>query len=166
MESEEATNLVGDDDGADPLALLSRAARLTDQPYGAEQAVALLASSDVAAAQRWLIEKFGLEPGPRASTARPDINPRVASVVTSRGLIQLHQATTGLQPPARSGTASAMVVVTVDDVSTIADRLRDCNEAQVRGPYPTSYGVWELTVIDLDGHPWCFHSPASEGETP
>ncbi len=157
--------LVGEDDGADPLALSARAARLTEQRYSAEKAVALLPYSNVAAAQHWLMQNFGLEPGP-GGLADDSGGTRFASMVTSQGLIQLHQATPDLQPPSRSGTASAMVVITVDDLNLIADRLRDGEEAQVNGPYPTHYGVWELTATDLEGHPWCFHCPIIEGASP
>lgn len=123
---------------SDESALLLRAQQTIAFPYGARKAVALLPYRDVAAAQEWLTDVFGLPPGP--SWPRPDGAIRFASVATGQGLVHLHEATDVLEPPSATGSCTAMLVVTVDDVDRIAARIGSKGGRITHGPIDMPYG--------------------------
>lgn len=150
---------------SDEPTLLWQAGRAVSTPYSAHKAVALLPYNDVSAAQAWLGAVFGLPPGP--TVADPNNSLQYASVVTGQGLVHLHPATNGLRPPSEPGAGTAMIVVTVDDVDQLADRVRGKGALITHGPNDMSYGVRELGAADLAGHVWCFHHPLHPtGEQP
>lgn len=146
-----------DDPAIDPVRLLARATAETNQPYRATKAVALLPYPDVIAARDWLVEVFGFEPGPSSGQ-----DSDYASVVTAQGVIHLHPSYDGLQPPAEHRPPTAMIVITVADIDGLADRVRKHAAPITYGPVQQPYGVLELVVADLVGHPWCFHQPLPE----
>lgn len=143
---------------------LARLQRTLATPYAAHKAVALLAYLDVDEARRWLGEVFGLPAGP---TEQDVDGNRYASVVTGQGLVLLHQAAEGFQPPATAGICTAMIVVSVDNVDHLAEQITAKGGRITHGPTDMVYGVRELGATDLAGHLWCFHQTLSKtGEQP
>lgn len=144
---------------------LADAQRALATPYAARKAVALLPYVDVVEAQRWLGEVFRLAPGP--TDQAPEGAIRYASVITGQGLVHLHQATEGFEPPAIAGVCTAMIVVTVDDVDQLAEHIVGKGGQVTHGPVDMTYGVRELGAADLAGHIWCFHQRLqTTGEQP
>jgi DNA-binding transcriptional MerR regulator/predicted enzyme related to lactoylglutathione lyase len=143
----------------------ANAQRVLATPYATRKAVALLPYTDVDQAQRWLGDVFRLAPGPTEQD--PDGTIRYASVITGQGLVHLHEATDGFQPPAVAGVCTAMIVVSVDDLDQLAEHIA-ANGARIsHGPADMDYGVRELGASDLAGHVWCFHQTLqSTGEQP
>jgi DNA-binding transcriptional MerR regulator/predicted enzyme related to lactoylglutathione lyase len=134
---------------------LSKAHQAVLSPYQAQKAVALLFYDDVLAARDWLGQVFQLAAGVSTS----DDSGTYACVVTSQGLVHLHRATKDLRPPSDSGVCSSMVVVTVDNVDQLAERITSMGARVTYGPSDMPYGVREVGAADLAGHLWCFHSP-------
>lgn len=122
----------------------------------------MLPYTDVAAARQWLGDVFGLPPGPPDDGGRDsDGATRYASVLTRQGLIHLHRATVGFQPPARTAGSTAMVVITVDDVDGLAQQIHARGGQLTHGPADMAYGVREFGAADIEGHIWCFHQSLS-----
>lgn len=144
---------------------LAEAQRALSTPYATRKAVALLPYTDVVEAQRWLGEVFRLAPGPTEQGPNGAI--RYASVITGQGLVHLHQAIEGFQPPAVADVCTAMIVVSVDDVDQLADHIAGNGGRITHGPTDMAYGVRELGAPDLAGHVWCFHQTLQmTGEQP
>lgn len=88
-------------------------------------------------------------------------------MITGQGLVHLHQATEGFEPPAIAGVCTAMIVVTVDDVDQLAEHIVGKGGQVTHGPVDMTYGVRELGAADLAGHIWCFHQRLqTTGEQP
>jgi DNA-binding transcriptional MerR regulator len=151
-------------DGPRDEELLDLLAGLGDEP-SAVRRLTLLVYRDIEAAQRHLVDVFGLAAGELTR----DADGRVVhgEVVAGDGVIWMHQESEEhrLASPATSGTASHCMAVDVDDVESHHARAVDAGAEIVYPPTAMPYGVREYAARDSEGGLWSFMQPmASEEE--
>ncbi|MGI8880164.1 MAG: VOC family protein [Jatrophihabitans sp.] len=126
-------------------------------PNPVRHALALLPYADIEAAQGWLVDTFQFQAG---SLDRDETGEIVhGEVIAGLGTVHLHPPMRYVAMPVETGTASAIVVVSVEDADTHAERTRDRGAEIIYGPADMPYGMREYGAIDLAGHPWSFQGP-------
>lgn len=127
----------------------------TDVP-GPTRRLTLLVYRDLPAAQRHLVDVFGLRTG--ALTYDESGTAVHGEVYAGDGVVQLHQesAEFRLASPATLGGASHCMAVHVDDVDAHHARVRDAGGAIVYAPTDMPYGVREYAVRDSEDGLWSF----------
>lgn len=152
----EASQLAGYPPGDE--ALLDLLAGLGGDEPGLTRRITLLVYADLVAAHRWLVDVFGLAPGPVTSDGERTVH---AEVYAGDGVIWLHPELEayGLRSPAAVGAVTASLAVHVDDVDAHHARVRAAEADVVYEPTDMSYGCREYSARDLEGHLWSFQSP-------
>ncbi len=116
----------------------------------------LLVYADIEAAQRHLVEVFGL----RAGDLTRDDDGRVVhgEVYAGDGVIWLHQESPDyrLASPATLGSATHCMAVDVEDVEAHCARARAAGAEIVYGPTEMPYAVREYAARDSEGGLWSF----------
>lgn len=128
--------------------------------------ITLLAYRDLAAAHSWLVEVFGLAPGP---VSRHDGQVVHAEVFAGDGVIWLHREAPEhrLVPPlALNGFCTAALAVHVDDVDAHHARAVAAGAVITQPPTDQAYGYREYSVLDPEGHLWSFQTPLPEPHHP
>ena len=124
----------------------------------------LLVYRDIEAAQRHLVEVFGM----RAGELTRDGDGRVVhgEIFAGDGVIWLHQESEAfrLASPATSGTASHCMAVDVDDVDSHHARALAAGAEIVYEPTEMPYGVREYAARDTEGGLWSFMQPLGQTE--
>ncbi|GAA5150551.1 hypothetical protein GCM10023340_27910 [Nocardioides marinquilinus] len=162
--------LLGGDRPSDE-ALLDLLAGLGGDETVPTRRVTLLVYRDLVAAHAWLVDVFGLAPGP-LTRDRADPTRAVHGVVhAGDGDVWLHPESAPARmasPLATGGTVTASVVVVVDDVDAHHARVRDAGAEIDDPPVDRPYGVREYSARDPEGHLWSFHHPldTTDEETP
>ncbi|MBJ7357475.1 MerR family transcriptional regulator [Nocardioides sp.] len=143
--------------------LLDLLAGLGDEP-AAVRRLTLLVYRDIAAAQRHLVEVFGLEAGDL--TRDGDGHVVHGEVFAGDGVIWMHRESEEhrLASPATSGTASHCMAVDVDDVDAHHARAVAAGAEVVYGPTVMPYGVREYAARDSEGGLWSFMQPMAPEE--
>lgn len=144
-------------------ALLDLLAGLGGDDDLATRRITLLVYRDLAAAHEWLVDVLGLAPGPVTEQGG---RAHHGEVHVGDGVLWLHAESPdlGLLSPATSGSASACLAVTVDDVAAHHGRTSAAGASVAYPPTDMPYGVREYGVRDLEGHLWSFHQ-LLRGET-
>ncbi|TQL77232.1 putative glyoxalase superfamily protein PhnB [Stackebrandtia endophytica] len=124
-----------------------------------ERRVPGLIYADVAAAQTFLIEVFGLAAGPLHRG--DDGTVTHAEVAAGDGVIWLHpeSARFNLRSPRTVGADTAGLSIMVNDVNAHYAHVRDAGAVIVYGPADMPYGVREFGARDLEDRLWSFMSP-------
>ncbi len=116
----------------------------------------LLVYRDIEAAQRHLVDVFGL----RAGELTRDDDGRVVhgEVYAGDGVIWLHQESPdyALASPATLGGATHCMAIDVADVEAHCERSRTAGAEIVYGPTDMPYGVREYAARDSEGGLWSF----------
>lgn len=135
--------------------LLDLLSGLDDEPPAVRR-LTLLVYRDIEAAQRHLVDVFGLVEG-RLSR---DTEGRVVhgEVFAGDGMVWLHPESERhrLASPATSGTASHCMAVDVTDVEAHHRRVAAAGAEIAYGPTDMPYGVREYAARDLEGGLWSF----------
>lgn len=124
--------------------------------------VAVLVYAELEAAHRYLVDVFGLAPGP---LHRGDDGTVVhAEVRTADGVVMLHRVAPEwrLASPATLGAATGMLVVTVRDVDAHHAAVVARGGAATYPPTDQPYGVREYGALGPEGEPWSFWSPLAD----
>jgi DNA-binding transcriptional MerR regulator len=139
--------------------LLDLLAGLGDEPTAVRR-LTLLVYRDIEAAQRHLVDVFGLEAG--ELTRDEDRRVVHGEVFAGDGVIWMHPESEDyrLASPATSGTASHCMAVDVDDVDAHHARAVEAGAEIVYGPTEMPYGVREYAARDSEGGLWSFMQPA------
>lgn len=155
--------LLGGDPPGDE-ALLDLLAGLRTDECVPTRRITLLAYRDLAAAHAWLVQVFGLAPGPLILDGNRAIH---GEVHAGDGVIWLHREAPEHQmvpPLATGGLVTASLAVHVDDVDGHHARVRDAGAEVVYPPVDQPYGYREYSVHDLEGHLWSFQTPLTMAE--
>ena len=157
--------LGGDRPGDD--ALLDLLAGLTTEEPGLTRRITLLVYRDVAAAHAWLVEVFGLAPGPL--TFDGDLAHH-GELYVGDGVLWLHgehEAARMASPLGTGGLVTASLAVQVDDVDAHHARVVAAGAEVDYPPVDQPYGFREYSARDLEGHYWSFQEPipGPDGET-
>jgi DNA-binding transcriptional MerR regulator len=124
----------------------------------------LLVYRDIEAAQRHLVDVFGLVAG--ALTRDEDGRVMHGEVFAGDGVIWMHPESEAyrLASPMTSGTASHCMAVDVDDVDAHHARAVAAGAEVVYGPTEMPYGVREYAARDSEGGLWSFIQPLDPTE--
>lgn len=143
--------------------LLDLLAGLGDEPTAVRR-LTLLVYRDIDAAQRHLVDVFGLVAGQLTR----DREGRVVhgEVFAGDGVIWMHPESEEyrLASPMTSGTASHCMAVDVDDVDAHHARAVAAGAEVVYGPAEMPYGVREYAARDSEGGLWSFMQPLEPTE--
>lgn len=142
-------------------ALIDLLAGLGAEEPAATRRITLLVYRDVAAAHRWLAAVFGFGPGPlREEGGRA----HHGELHIGDGVLWLHAESpeVGLLSPLTSGSASACLAVTVDDVDSHHGHVAATGARIAYEPTDMPYDVREYGARDLEGHLWSFQQPLEE----
>lgn len=121
--------------------------------------ITLLVYRDLAAAHSWLVDVFGLAPGPLTFDGEQAVH---GEVHAGDGVIWLHREAPEhrmVPPLATGGLVTASLAVHVDDIDGHHARVRDAGAEVVSPPADQPYGYREYSVQDLEGHLWSFQTP-------
>jgi DNA-binding transcriptional MerR regulator len=124
----------------------------------------LLVYRDIEAAQRHLVDVFGLREGP---LTRDDAGRVVhGEVHAGDGVIWLHPESPDfrLASPATLGGASHCMAVDVDDVEEHWRRATAAGAEILYEPTDMPYGVREYSARDAEGGIWSFHGPLEDSD--
>jgi len=127
--------------------------------HSIQRRIALLVYDDIEAAQRYLVEVFGLGPG---RVDRDGTGTVVhGEVEAGDGVIWLHRAAPehGLASPRTLGGATAMTAVMVDDVDAHFARTVAAGGVPSGPPVDQDYGFREYTVPGPEDELWSFMAP-------
>ena len=106
-----------------------------------------LADPDVSAAGEWLVEVLGF-------VERVRIGPgHRAQLSFGEGSLIVADASHGRTAPTGEG-ASQSVMLRVDDVASLCERVRERGGTIVQEPRDYGYGERQCTVLDPAGHRW------------
>lgn len=157
----EARLLSGDLPGDEEL--LDLLAGLGDE-VTAVRRLTLLVYRDIEAAQRHLVDVFGLVAG--ALTRDEEGRVMHGEVFAGDGVIWMHPESEEyrLASPMTSGTASHCMAVDVDDVDAHHARAVAAGAEVVYGPTEMPYGVREYAARDSEGGLWSFMQPLDPSE--
>lgn len=140
-------------------ALLDLLAGLRSDERMPTRRITLLVYRDLAGAHAWLIEVFGLAPGPLTFDGERAIH---GEVHAGDGVIWLHREAPEhrmVPPLATGGLLTASLAVHVDDIDGHHARVRDAGAEVVYPPVDQPYGYREYSAHDLEGHLWSFQTP-------
>lgn len=145
--------------------LVSVLAGMPDAEGTATRRLTLLVYADIAAAQRHLVEVFGLAGGELTTDA--DGTVVHGEVFAGDGVIWMHResAEFGLASPATLGAASHCMAVHVEDVDAHHARVAAAGGVIVYPPADMPYGVREYGARDLEGGLWSFMEELQEPAT-
>ena len=157
----EARLLTGDRPGDEEL--LDLLAGLGDEPTAVRR-LTLLVYRDIEAAQRHLVDVFGLVAGELARDGDGQVVH--GEVFAGDGVIWMHQESEEfrLASPATSGTASHCMAVDVDDVDAHHARTAAAGGQILYEPTDMPYGVREYAARDPEGGLWSFMQPHDHSE--
>ncbi len=132
---------------------------MTNMETTINRPIATLVYRDISAAFDHLTRIFGLGPG--GLTSDPDGNVVHGEVEAGSGTIWLHpeSAEFGLASPAALGSASATMVVIVDDVDAHHAAAVERGATVRYEPTDQPYGYREYGALDSEGHLWSFMKP-------
>lgn len=145
-------------------ALLDLLAGLRSDERSPTRRITLLVYRDLAAAHAWLVEVFGLAPGPLTFDGDRAVH---GEVHAGDGVIWLHREALEhrmVPPLATGGLVTASLAVHVDDVDAHHARVCDAGAEVIYKPVDQPYGYREYSVHDLEGHLWSFQTPLSTTE--
>jgi len=119
----------------------------------------VLACSDIAAEQDFLVRLLGFESG--GLERAPNGTVVHGEVRAGEGRIWLHltSETEKLATPARLGGAGGGIVVHVKDVDAHFETVRRAGATILHEPADQPYGQREYAVRDPDGHSWWIATP-------
>jgi DNA-binding transcriptional MerR regulator len=122
----------------------------------------LLVYRDIEAAQRHLVEVFGLRAGELARDG--DGKAVHGEVYAGDGVIWLHQESPdfGLASPATLGGATHCMAVDVEDVDAHCERSRAAGAEIAYEPTEMPYGVREYAARDSERGLWSFMQPIEQ----
>jgi DNA-binding transcriptional MerR regulator len=143
--------------------LLDLLTGLGDEPTAVRR-LTLLVFRDIEAAQRHLVEVFGLVAG--ELTRDGDGRVVHGEVFAGDGVIWMHRESEEfrLASPATSGTASHCMAIDVDDVDAHHARAAAAGAEIVYEPTAMPYGVREYAARDSEGGLWSFMQPLAPEE--
>jgi DNA-binding transcriptional MerR regulator/uncharacterized glyoxalase superfamily protein PhnB len=120
------------------------------------QGISVVVYADLEAAQRHLVDVFGLGPG--SLTRGPDGVPVHGEVQAGNGVIWLHpeSARFGMASPRSLGAVTGSVVVLVDDVDAHHRYAAARGADVVYEPVDQPYGYREYSARDPEGGLWSF----------
>jgi MerR family transcriptional regulator, thiopeptide resistance regulator len=136
----------------------------TDEP-ALTRRITLLVYRDIAAGHAYLVEVFGLAPGPVTYAGDRPVHGEVGA---GDGVVWLHREDAEhrlVSPLATDGRITAALAVLVDDVNAHHARVAATGANVVYPPTDMPYGVREYGVRDPEGHLWSFQSPLDEEES-
>lgn len=140
-------------------ALLDLLSGLPGDDASPTRRITLLVYRDLATAQAWLVEVFGLTAGPVVRDSERVIH---AEVYAGDGVIWMHREAPEhrLVPPmAVGGLCTASVAIHVDDVDAHYARTAAAGAEITDEPVDQPYGYREYSAHDLEGHLWSFQTP-------
>lgn len=140
-------------------ALIDLLSGLAGEETTATRRITLLVYRDLAAAQAWLVEVFGLTAG---AVSRDGDQVVHAEVFVGDGVIWMHREAPEhrLVPPlATGGLCTASLAVHVPDVDAHHARVLAAGAAVLGAPADQPYGFREYSALDLEGHLWSFQTP-------
>lgn len=119
----------------------------------------LLVYRDIEAAQRYLVEAFGLGEGPLTKDGTGKVVH--GEVYAGDGVIWMHQEQPelGLASPETLGGASHCMAIDVDDIEAHWRRAAAAGAEILYEPTDMPYGVREYSARDREGGIWSFHAP-------
>lgn len=115
---------------------------------------------DAGAAVDWLCAAFGFTE--RLRFPEPDGTVSHAEVEMDGAVVMLGAPGGDYQSPARSGHATQMVYVEIDNVDGHCDRARSAGATIVEEPNDKPYGYRSYAALDLEGHRWDFGKPTAD----
>lgn len=124
----------------------------------------VLVYEDIEGSQKYLVDTFGVEPGPLHRT--PEGAVVHGEVTVGSTSIWMHRVAPehGLDSPKNLGHASGGLVVYVDDVDAHYQRVTAAGgRPSTPGPTDQEYGLRDYSVLDREQHLWTFASPRSQG---
>jgi len=132
---------------------------LPDAEASATRRLTLLVYRDIEAAQRHLVEVFGLAPG--ELTRDEDGTVVHGEVYAGDGVIWMHRESEEfrLASPATSGSASHCMAVDVDDVDSHCEQVSAAGGDIAYEPTDMPCGVREYAASDSEGGLWSFMQP-------
>ena len=148
-------------DGPGDEALLDLLSGLsTDEPALVGR-ITLLVYRDIAASHAFLVDVFGLAPGPITRDGDRVVH---GEVYAGDGVLWLHPESPEHQmvSPLATGTVTASLAVLVDDVEAHHARVAAAGATIEYPPTDMPYGVREYGVRDPEGHLWSFQTPLAE----
>lgn len=132
----------------------------TDEPSMTRRTT-LLVYRDIAAAHAYLVDVLGLAPGPIEYDGDKAVH---GEVYAGDGVLWLHREAVEhrMVSPLTTGTVTASLAITVDDVDAHHHRVAATGAAIDYEPTDMPYGVREYSVRDPEGHLWSFQTPIAE----
>ena len=146
-------------------ALLDLLAGLTTEEAGLTRRITLLVYRDVAAAHAWLVEVFGLGPGPLTHDGG---RAHHGELYVGDGVVWLHEEHAQARmasPLSTDGFVTASLAVHVDDVDAHHARVAAAGAEIDYPPVDQPYGYREYSARDLEGHYWSFQQPRGDSST-
>jgi uncharacterized glyoxalase superfamily protein PhnB len=119
---------------------------------------------DVAAALDWLDRAFGFREELR--WAGEDGVVAHAEMRLGDGVIMLGHPGPDYESPRRTGHASVLIAVRVDDVDAHYERACAAGATIAEPPVDKPYGDRSYQAEDLEGHRWSFSTPVSAEVAP
>jgi uncharacterized glyoxalase superfamily protein PhnB len=121
------------------------------------EVIPVLPYEDIRAAHDFLVDVLGFASGGLHET--PDGRVVHGEVRAGDQRIWLHEATSGLTTPGRSGAHTAGTVVYVPDVDAHFAHARAKGATILREPEDEDYGQREYGLQDPEGHNWYIATP-------
>jgi DNA-binding transcriptional MerR regulator/uncharacterized glyoxalase superfamily protein PhnB len=150
--------------GAPPTdeALLDLLAGLAGEEPGLTRRITLLVYRDLAAAHAWLVEVFGLAPGPLSYDGD---RAHHGELYVGDGVLWLHEeseAARMVSPLGTGGRVTASLAVHVADADAHHAHAASAGAEIAYPPINQPYGYREYSARDLEGHFWSFQQPLEE----
>ncbi|OZE43616.1 hypothetical protein CH256_02490 [Rhodococcus sp. 05-2254-6] len=147
--------LLGDD------ALLDLLSGLSAEEPAVTRRTTLLVYRDIAAAHSYLVDVFGLAPGPIEYDGDRAVH---GEVHAGDGVVWLHREASEhrMVSPLTTGSVTASLAILVDDVDAHHARVAATGASIDYPPTDMPYGVREYSVRDPEGHLWSFQTPIEE----
>jgi MerR family transcriptional regulator, thiopeptide resistance regulator len=112
---------------------------------------------DIRVAHEFLVDVLQFTSGGIVET--PDGHVVHGEVKVGDRRIWLHEATSGLSTPRRTGVETAGISVFVDDVDAHCAYARERGADIEREPEDQEYGLRDYSVRDPEGHRWFISTP-------
>jgi DNA-binding transcriptional MerR regulator/uncharacterized glyoxalase superfamily protein PhnB len=145
-------------------ALLDLLAGLPADEPALTRRITLLVYRDIVAAHAYLVEVFGLAPGPVSYAGERAVHGEVRA---GDGVVWLHREDLVhrmVSPLSTDGRVTASLAVLVDDVDAHHARVVATGAEIAYPPADMDYGVREYSARDVEGHLWSFQTPIAEEE--
>ena len=136
----------------------------TDEP-ALTRRTTLLVYRDIAAAHSFLVDVFGLAPGPIEYDGERAVH---GEVHAGDGVVWLHREAPEhrMVSPLTTGAVTASLAILVDDVDAHHARVAASGAPIDYTPTDMPYGVREYSVRDPEGHLWSFQTALAEAVGP